>query len=101
MQSYRILVRSQVYLVSTALLVAVAFGSETVINLFLARENIDVNARNVHGETALWHAAYAGRMCYGSGRTQKGTAILFGVASTLSSLTHTILSCVWSYPPLT
>lgn len=48
---------------STALLVAAAFGSESVIDLLLAREDIDVNARNAHGETALWHAAYAGRMC--------------------------------------
>lgn len=48
---------------STALLVAAAFGSETVIDLLLARKDIDVNARNMHGETALWHAVYAGRMC--------------------------------------
>lgn len=48
---------------STALLVAAALGSETVIDLLLAREVIDVNARNVQGETTLWHAAYAERMC--------------------------------------
>lgn len=34
-----------------------------MIDLLLAREDIDVNARNVHGETVLWYAAYAGRIC--------------------------------------
>lgn len=43
-------------------LVAAAFGSETVIDLLLGRVDIDVNSRNVHGETALWHAAYAARI---------------------------------------
>lgn len=35
---------------STALLVAAAFWSETVVDLFLAREDMVVNARNMHGK---------------------------------------------------
>jgi ankyrin repeat protein len=31
------------------------------MDLLLAQEDIDVNIRNMHGETALWRAAYAGR----------------------------------------
>jgi ankyrin repeat protein len=31
------------------------------MDLLLTQEDIDVNTRNMHGETALWHAAYAGR----------------------------------------
>lgn len=46
---------------STALIVAAAFGSESVIDLLLTREGIDVNARNMNGETAIWRAAYAGK----------------------------------------
>ncbi|GFF94054.1 hypothetical protein IFM60648_10288 [Aspergillus lentulus] len=46
---------------STALIVAAAFGSESVMDLLLTQENIDVNIRNMHGETAMWRAAYAGR----------------------------------------
>jgi ankyrin repeat protein len=31
------------------------------MDLLLTQEDIDVNSRNMHGETALWRAAYAGR----------------------------------------
>jgi ankyrin repeat protein len=32
-----------------------------VLDLLLTQEDIDVNTRNMHGETAMWRAAYAGR----------------------------------------
>ncbi|KAF7166682.1 hypothetical protein CNMCM6106_002398 [Aspergillus hiratsukae] len=44
----------------TPLMIAVAFGSGSVVDLLLAQEDLDVNARNPNGETALWWAAYTG-----------------------------------------
>jgi ankyrin repeat protein len=44
----------------TALMIAVAFESGSVMDLLLAREDLDVNCRNPNGETALWWAAYSG-----------------------------------------
>ncbi|KAF7177421.1 hypothetical protein CNMCM7691_005626 [Aspergillus felis] len=44
----------------TALMTAVVFESESVMDLLLAREDLDVNGRNPNGETALWWAAYTG-----------------------------------------
>jgi ankyrin repeat protein len=44
----------------TPLMIAARCGSESVIDLLLACEDLDINAKNPNGETALWFAAYAG-----------------------------------------
>ncbi len=44
----------------TPLMIAAAYGSASVLDLFLAQADLDANAKNLNGETALWCAAYAG-----------------------------------------
>ncbi|KAL2847255.1 ankyrin repeat-containing domain protein [Aspergillus pseudoustus] len=44
----------------TPLTIAARYGSESVLDLFLACTDLDINAKNPNGETALWFVAYAG-----------------------------------------
>ncbi|CEL05840.1 hypothetical protein ASPCAL06953 [Aspergillus calidoustus] len=45
----------------TPLMIAAAYGSDSVLDLLLAYDDLNINAKNLNGETALWCAAYAGR----------------------------------------
>jgi ankyrin repeat protein len=81
---------------STALLVAAAFGSETVIDLLLAKKDVNVNARNMQGETALWHAVYAGRMCAVTRLLQRQNLDI-DVADTLHKMTPFALAVSYGH----